>query len=279
MNQEFYARLISHVLSDVAERRTDSGAYLTRGHRRSTLINGDRRRVFVHGDHICYQNEQFHDSDSEYRLVMAFSAAEIIERVRLGRSWGCKTKASVHVAQALLASGCQRLKRRFLRSGQRRHTPPIGGTPVTPPEPAVLRLAETIRRQVGRYRTEQSNWRHDFNVLVASFRGSYCRDSEWLHETEERHLQWLSNFEKRQEFEWVEAMQIVAMARLYHEQRKHDQAATVYRKAILTARKARMNEEFRQVLLAWLRTSVKVSLRKANALADPNYFLPRTTLN
>jgi hypothetical protein len=279
MNQEFYARLISHVLSDVAERRADSGEYLTRGHRRSTVINGEHRRVFVHGDHICYQNEQFHDSDSEYRLVMAFSAAEIIEQARLGRSWGCNTKASVHVAQALLDSECERLKRRFLRSGQRRHTPPIGGTPVTPAEPAVLRLAETIRRQVRRYRTQHSNWQHDFEVLVASFRASYWRDPEWFHQVEERHLQWLSNFEKRQEFEWVEAMQIVAMAHLYHGQRKHAQAVTVYRKAILIARKARMKEEFRQVLLAWLRTSVKVSLRKANALADPNYSLPRTTLN
>jgi hypothetical protein len=56
------------------------------------MINGQRRRVFVHGDHVCYQNEQFHDSDSEFRLTMAVTAAEIIEGERLGGSRGSNTK-------------------------------------------------------------------------------------------------------------------------------------------------------------------------------------------
>jgi hypothetical protein len=79
MNHDLCVRFIPHSLSDVAERRTDSGEHLPRGHRRSMLINGERRRVFVHGDHICYQNEQFHDSDAEHRLSMAVAAAEVIE--------------------------------------------------------------------------------------------------------------------------------------------------------------------------------------------------------
>lgn len=83
VNEEFYASFISHVLSDVAERRTDSGEYLPRGRRRSIRIGKQFRRVFVHGDHVCYQNEQFHDSDTEYRLNMAVAAAELIEQKRL----------------------------------------------------------------------------------------------------------------------------------------------------------------------------------------------------
>ena len=38
-------------------------------------------------------------------------------------------------------------------------------------------------------------------------------------------------------------MKIVGMARLYQEQHKFDQAVTIYRKAILIARKALMNED------------------------------------
>ena len=70
-------------------------------------------------------------------------------------------------------------------------------------------------------------------------------------------------------------MKIVGMARLYQEQHKFDQAVTVYRKAILIARKALMNEEFRQVVVCWLRASVKACLRKARALPDPGYRGPR----
>jgi hypothetical protein len=53
---------------------------------------------------------------------------------------------------------------------------------------------------------------------------------------------------KRREFEWCEAMKIVGMARLYQDQHKFDQGVKIYRKAILIARKALMNEEFRQVV-------------------------------
>ena len=88
MNQEIYAQFIPHILSDVAERRTDSGEYLPRGQRRWILINGQHRRVFVHGDHVCYQSEQFRDSDGEFRLTMAVAAAELIEQERLHRVLG-----------------------------------------------------------------------------------------------------------------------------------------------------------------------------------------------
>jgi hypothetical protein len=270
VNQDLYSTFIPYILSDVAERRTDSGAYLPRGHRRWMQINGERRRVFVHGDHICYQNEEFHNSDAEHRLSMAVAAAEIVEQARLDRSWGSNTKASLYVAQALLQSGCKRLKGRFLRSDPR-----VDGAPGTAAEPAVLRLAETIRRQVRRYQARHPHWRRDFNLQVASFRGSLFRDPEWFREVEERHVRWLAEFEKRREFDWNDAMRIVPMARLYQELHKFDESAALHRKAIVFARKAIMNEKLRRVVLLWLRASVKACIHNVGPVRDPAYVGPR----
>ena len=149
MNRELYEQFIPHMLSDVAERRTDAGEYLPRGHRRWIRINGERRRVFVHGDHVCYGNDRFRDSDSEFRLAMAVAAGELIEQERLGGCWGSNTKACLRVADALLNSKCERLKRRFLRSDKRAEGD--GCSPRKPFEQQ-LGLANTIRRQVRRYR-------------------------------------------------------------------------------------------------------------------------------
>lgn len=268
MDQQIYVQFIPHVLSDVAERRTDSGEYLPRGRRRSIMKNGQRRRVFVHGDHVCYQSEQFRDSDGEFRLNLAVASAELIEQKRLRRSWGSNTKACLLVAEALLNSGCERLRSRFLKSDRSRQTQ-------DKPEPPSVRLAETIRRQVRRYRTQQPDWRRDFDYQVALFRSSKFRDLEWSSEAKIHCAQWLSDFEKRREFQWCEAMKIVGMARLYQEQHRFDRAITVYRKAIVIARKALMNETFRQVVLCWLRSSVKACLRKTRAVPDPAYSGPR----
>jgi tetratricopeptide (TPR) repeat protein len=277
MNARLYGRIVQHILGDVAERRTDSGEYLARGRRRSIPINGQRRRVFVHGDHVCYQNEQFHDSDSEYRLALAVAAAEIIEQERLGGSWGSNTKACLLVAETLLHSGCERLKRRFLNSDQCTQDGDVC-PPRKSSESPFLRLAGTIRRQVQRYRTRHSDWRRDFDFQIAMFRASRFRDAEWYREAEEGYEQWLSDFEKRQEFVWFEAMKIIGLARLYHEQHKIEQAVAVYRKAIRIARKAIMPEEFRQFVLAWLRTLVKACLRKARSLPRPVYLGPHTNI-
>lgn len=276
MDSELYEWFIPHILSDVAERRTDSGDYLPRGRRRWIVINGQRRRVFVHGDHVCYQHEQFHDSDSEFRLTMAVAAGEMVEQERLGGSRGSNTKACRDVAEALLASGCERLKRRFLRSGQHTQSQDIVDTPRKTSEPPFLRLSDTIRRQVNRYRSRHPDWRREFDFQLAQFRSQF-RDPEWYREAEADYRQWLSDFESRQKSEWFEAMKIVSMARLYHGQCKFDQAARVYHKAILIARNALMDEELRQVMLLWLHASVKACLRKAPSLPDPVYSGPRTS--
>jgi hypothetical protein len=88
-------------------------------------------------------------------------------------------------------------------------------------------------------------------------------------------MKWLGEFEKRQEFEWNDAMRIVGMARLYQERRMFDQALALHRKAIRAARKALMNEKFRQVVLIWLRSSVKACARSTGPVRDPAYVGPR----
>lgn len=277
-NLELYTQFIPDILSDVAKRRTDSGDYLPPGRRRWIATNGQRRRVFVHADHICYQQEQFRDSDSEFRLAMAVAAAERIEKARLGGTWGSNTKVCLLVAETLLNSGCERLKRRFLRSSQRTRTQSQACTLHTLSEPPFVEMADTIRRQVSRYRRRHADWRRDFDFRVSLFQSSRFRDLEWFRQTEEGYVRWLCDFEKRQEFEWFEAMKLVAMAHFYQEQHKFDQAAAVYRMAILSARKALMDEGLRRVVLHWLRASVKACVQETRSLPDPAYSDRRTPI-
>jgi hypothetical protein len=180
----------------------------------------------------------------------------------------------VDVAATLLNSGRKRLKARFLKADGAADSE--AGISRAVSDSPLVRLANTIRRQVLRYRSGHPDWRRDFDLQLERFRASYFRDQDWYRETEEHHAQWFSDFEKRQEFEWVEAMRIVSMARLYQEQRKFRQAAAIYRKAILIARRARMNEALRGVVVARLLASVKASLRTTRSLRDPVYFGPRT---
>jgi hypothetical protein len=278
MDAELFEWFIPHILSDLAERRTDSGEYLPRGQRRWMLINGQRRRVFVYGDHVCYQNGKFHDSDSEYRLTLAVAAAEMIEQERLGGSRGSNAKACLRVAESLLNSSCERFKSRFLRSDQHTQTQGSVSALRESSEPPFLRLSDTIRRQVNRYRRRHLDWRRDFDFQVAQFRSQF-RDREWYREAEAADAQWLGDFEKRQNFEWFEAMKIVAMARLYQDQDQFDRAITIYQKAILFARKAHMDEEFRRVVLLWLGSSVRACLRGTHSLPDPGYSGPRISIH
>lgn len=178
------------------------------------------------------------------------------------------------VAEAVLDSECERLKNRFLRFDQHPQSQSLADYAL-PSDSPLVRLAATIRRQVSRYRSRNPDWRRDFDSQLERFRSSHFRDPEWFREVEAWHVRWLSDLEKRLEFEWVEAMRIVSMARLYQEQRKFQQAAAIYRRAILIARRAQMNERLRSVVLAWLRVSVKASLRETRPLPDPVYSGPR----
>lgn len=72
-------------LTDLAERRDQRGLRVPRGHRREELINGENRRMFLKGSHICYQGDEtepdgeprFRGSDSKLRLMVAVTACEM----------------------------------------------------------------------------------------------------------------------------------------------------------------------------------------------------------
>ena len=74
----------------------------------------------------------------------------------------------MQVAEALLNSRCERLKRRFLKSSRRRKTQDETRKASTPLEPPLFRLAETIRRQIRRYRNQHPDWRRDFDYQLGT---------------------------------------------------------------------------------------------------------------
>jgi hypothetical protein len=266
VNRALYEGFIKSTLSDVAERRTDAGEYLARGERRSMLINGERRRVFVHGDHVCYQDERFQGSDAAFRLTMALTAAELIEHEELGRARSSNKRARLCVAEALLSSGCERLKKHFLQPGRRRITANQADA-----ADKTTRLAATVGREASRYRKEHPEWKRLFDFQMRLFRSEphHDKDPERFLERELGYEHWLTEFERRTEFEWVEAAPVIAFARLYHKQHKFDQAITIYQKAIEIAHRARMNEEFRGAVLVWFDRELRACQEKIDPFRDP----------
>ena len=81
--------------------------------------------------------------------------------------------------------------------------------------------------------------------------------------------------EIRGPFQWWSAMILPAVAHLYHEQRKFDQALVYYRKAIGAARRSIMHEDLRYVVVYWMRLGIKLCLRSARVVEAPPYAGPR----
>jgi hypothetical protein len=120
---EAYTQFAESVLSDLAERRDETGAMLVRGHRREKSVSGVRIRVRLRGDHICYLGwEPFRDSDCSSRLVLAVMAYEeaykiehpAARRLKNGSVHGANCWACSKVAAAILSPSGERFRRRFL---------------------------------------------------------------------------------------------------------------------------------------------------------------------
>lgn len=89
-------------------------------------------------------------------------------------------------------------------------------------------------------------------------------------------MAWAEAFENRHEpFDWYTATLVATTAFLFHEQGKFTQALLYYRRAITPAGKAIMHEDFRAFVIAWMRLSVKVCVRKAGMEQTPAYRGPR----
>jgi tetratricopeptide (TPR) repeat protein len=222
-------------------------------------VNGQLRRVFIHGDHIVYQGvERFHGSDSDFRLTMAVTAAEALERRRIGES-GYKCAAAVLVAQAILRSPSKRLRLRFLRK------------PAQTNDSDLVRLSDTVRRVVNRYRAAHPQWREEFQIQVNLYRSGYFKDEAWFQEVQEQGEKWILELQQREGFEWFEASKVVSIARMYHQRRKFDDAMRVYQLALQIAGKALMSDELREYVRAWLENAVDACKRREPPPSEPVY--------
>lgn len=148
------------------------------------------------------------------------------------------------------------------------------------PNADVLRLAEVIRVQVGKYRKEHVNWEQQFNGWIGVFEAEHGRDDEWYKRAE-------TAFEQRIEAaqtllhpteagdrtgppsrlsatQWKRlvangmcttasdvAMAAVSLAHLYHEQDKFKEAAAQYKRALMVYAAATVPERFRSVMVPW----------------------------
>lgn len=216
MDAEVYRRYIPYVLSDVAERRTLEGVRLGRGQRRTVKVLGKSTKVFIRGDHICYQGVPgLWDSDAPLRLTMAVIAAELLEEAEHGRNRGNHNRACILVAEQIMASPCERLRNRFLKRERdlRRNEPSQETISQLPRESVasksapginrmeeldriiadqvrrnasrrkadslLLRLAATVRTQVARFRRKNPGWRSEFDFHIANFRFTFYGDADW----------------------------------------------------------------------------------------------------
>lgn len=222
-------------------------------------VNGQLRRLFIHGDHIAYQGvERFHGSDSDFRLTMAATAAEALERRRIGES-GYKGAAAVLVAEAILRSPSERLRRRFLKRRKQKT------------DFDVVPLSDTVRRLVGRYRDSHPQWSEEFQCQIDLFRSGYFQDEEWFQEVQERGERWILELQQRKRFEWFEASKVVSIAQMYHQRRKFDDAMRVYQRALVIAAKALMTEGLHGHLRAWLENALDACARREPPLPELVY--------
>ena len=255
-----YKQFIIYTLSDMAERRTQSGIVLKRGERRRELIAGLSRRVFIAGNDVCYQGrETLRGSDASLRLTLAVTAAELLER-DAGKGRGANWTACLYVANALMASPCQRLRERFhqvrVAKQDREELKMRPNTNVAGRDPrfqeldalidadkasrsAPLRkLAAVVRNDVGRFRRRNPDWRQKFEIHLGWFRSTH-REPDWYGEQIAYWDKWLADFERRTEpFEWWGAMPLAHLAQLTHEHGAFKRAAGYYRKAISAAERA-----------------------------------------
>jgi len=285
-----YKGFIAYILSDIAERRSQAGVVPKRGERRREFVAGESRRIFIAGKHVCYQGqESFRGSDATLRLRLAVTAAEQLERdtrKRRGANWS----SCLHVAEALIASPCQRWRERFRHARgakeDREKIRPIakraGRVPRFEELDALLdaqkasraaplrKLAAVIRNVVGRYRRSNPNWRQEFEIQFGAYRFTH-RDQEWYGEQIAHWESWLADFERRTDpFEWWEAMPLANLAQISHEHGEFKRAAGYYRKAISAAQRAAVDDELRAALICYFEMQIKACEKR---LGPPEPFI------
>jgi hypothetical protein len=309
MNKAACKYLIAKELSDVAERRTQAGLRLGRGQRRLEQISGEARRVCIRGDHVCYGGvERFRDSDVTLRLTNSVTAAETLEEIENGRCRGNHKRACIRIAEYIMNSACPRLRERFLKGKrvQRRFAESQAAVKksqrlskttqchnrideldqiIAASERAelrqrdakspLIRLAATVSSQVSRYRTQNPNWRNDFERRLDVYRAGFPGDHYWHVEMKQQIESMMRQLEQRQKpFDWFAAMHIVSFGDMYHRQGKYRQARAIYGRAIRIARQATMADKLRRAVIYLLRVKSKACLHRARAIVTIAYSGP-----
>lgn len=185
MSADLYRLFAEYMLSDLAERRDQSGARLERGRRREEYVSGEKHRVPLRGEHVSYGGEErFRDSDGSVRLVLAVTAYEKAYELehpsaplRSGKQHGAHAWACRMVAQMIL--GGSPLRRRFLK-GRRG------------PKPKVKRAISTRRPGVAKAERRYilQNEVHDprFEQIDALIAPKYARANRTIVPPEVRRL-------------------------------------------------------------------------------------------
>jgi tetratricopeptide (TPR) repeat protein len=148
--------------------------------------------------------------------------------------------------------------------------------------PEVLRLAATIRSEVGGFRAKfKRECDQQFSACVAVFRADYCQNDDWYAEQVQnckleiaRVQEHLAAAESGRHprvpwdmpvIEWDRlkaanicptagdlALRFLNLARLYHEQGEYSDAGTFYRRALELYRSASLPARAEQVVLPWI---------------------------
>ena len=313
MSQRFKqpASFPADILSDVAERRDQSGQGLERGQRREEEVGDEKQRVFLRGDHIWYQgHERYRGSDASFRLTMAVTWFEREFRGQLHKKRGANAYACKKTANLLLGSGCSRLAARFLQGRRGRkpktksETEPKGETPSTkrqgvqparsptqlnprnaeldrliemernvrPESPEAERLTKIIRAQVGAFRRNNPDWEQLFEGWYGAYRWRWHRDAKWYEEQEVHYRRCLESSKQTMDADDpFIAMTLVNLARVCHEQKKYTEAEPNYQEAARIYRSAKLKEDFRELVLDWMSEEIENCRRRKLPNPSPQY--------
>src|SRR5258708_6087531 len=116
MDPEAYLSFAEKQLQDLATRRDSKGKVPGRGRRREERIGGGMERIFLRGDHICYQGESdLRGSDSRFRLTLVVASLEGHHRAVTGKSRGANYQACMAAAGYLLSAPGLPMRSLFLK--------------------------------------------------------------------------------------------------------------------------------------------------------------------
>jgi hypothetical protein len=221
LDPQAYWQFAARQLSDLAERRTQSGKRPSRGQRRVEVVNGGKQRIRLLGDHICYAGqERYRGSDLGFRLDQAIRALERYYQATTGKKWGAIWNAGLMAADLILRSGHPALRQKLQQNPKtpveapkvkkQQKRAPAGHRPFIMEERVarfdeldheiarqqlrptskysaeVHRLAKKILKKVDQFRKQHTDLDLErlFAGWLGGYRAEYWPDADWYTEQE-----------------------------------------------------------------------------------------------